>query len=76
MKRRRIFEKQRGQRYVLAATCNGMEYARKQAYNVAKLVLWAVVVAGSQLFVGSEHDCKSLAIELRMRNIEANWIKA
>ena len=74
--RQRIFSKQRGQRYVLAASCSGKEYARKQAYNVAKLVLWAVVVAGSQLFVGSEQDCKDLAVELRMRNIAADWVKA
>ena len=74
--RQRIFKHKHGRKYVHAASCSGNKYTNKHAYCVASLVLWAVVVGSTQLFLGSEQDCKALAIELRMNNQQADWVRA
>lgn len=76
MARQRIMQHRAGKTYVHAASCNGNVFSRKRAYNYASLVLFAIIVEGAQIFLGTEQDCKNYAIELRKQNVVADWVKA
>lgn len=64
-----------GKSYVKAASCNGMEYVQRKAYNYASIVLYALVVAGSVIMQDTKEIIEKACIDMRMHNERAEVVK-
>ena len=73
--RQRIIKKQAGHQYVLAASCEGKSYKRRNAYNVAAVVLFSIIVGGTAIFNGTKKECDEYCVALRLRNVAAEVVK-